>query len=97
LISDVKPWGRWATLGLFLAAMLVGQMTALTAVMWWDGLELAQMPNLASDGRRRDPSRLHIDPGSDPPTDADGAAGRCQPADYLGLTLTALGCRPSAI
>jgi hypothetical protein len=32
--SDVKPWGRWATLGLGLTAMLVGQMTALAAVMW---------------------------------------------------------------
>jgi len=50
LISDVKPWGRWATLGLGLTALLVGQMTALTAVMWWYGLKLAQLPNLASDG-----------------------------------------------
>jgi hypothetical protein len=49
LISDVKPWGRWATLGLGLTAMLVGQMTALTAVMWWYGLGLAQLPNF-SDG-----------------------------------------------
>src|SRR5262245_5127801 len=30
--------------------MLVGQITALTAVMWWYGLEFAQLPNLASDG-----------------------------------------------
>jgi CAAX protease family protein len=50
LISDAKPWGRWATLGLGLTAMLVGQMTALTAVMWWYGLELTQLPNVASDG-----------------------------------------------
>jgi hypothetical protein len=50
LTSDVKPWGRWATFGLGLIAMLVGQMTALTAVMWWYGLGLAQLPNLASDG-----------------------------------------------
>ena len=33
LDPDVTPWGRWATLGLGLTAMLVGQMTALTAVM----------------------------------------------------------------
>jgi hypothetical protein len=50
LISDVKPWGRWATFGLGLTAMLVGQITALTAVMWWYGLELMQLPNVASDG-----------------------------------------------
>ena len=50
MISDVKPWGRWATFGLGLTAMLVGQITALTAVMWWYGLGLAQLPNLASDG-----------------------------------------------
>ena len=50
MISVVKPWGRWATLGLGLIAMLVGQMTALAAVMWWYGLKLAQLPNLASDG-----------------------------------------------
>jgi hypothetical protein len=30
--------------------MLVGQVTALTAVMWWYGLELTQLPNVASDG-----------------------------------------------
>jgi len=50
LISDAKPWGRWATFGLGLTAMLVGQIAALMAVMWWYGLGLAQLPNLASDG-----------------------------------------------
>jgi len=50
LISDVKPWGRWATFGLAFTAMLVGQIAALTAVMWWYGLGLGQLPNLASDG-----------------------------------------------
>jgi hypothetical protein len=50
LDPDVTLWGRWATLGLGLTAMLVGQMTGLTAVMWLYGLELAQLPNLASDG-----------------------------------------------
>jgi membrane protease YdiL (CAAX protease family) len=49
-MSDMKPWGRWATLGLGLIALLVGQMAAVTAVMWWYGLDLAQLPNLASDG-----------------------------------------------
>lgn len=50
MISVVKPWGRWATLGLGLIAMLVGQMTALTAAIWWYGLDLTQLSNLASDG-----------------------------------------------
>jgi hypothetical protein len=35
LINNVKRWGRWATLGLGLIAALVGQMAALTAVIWW--------------------------------------------------------------
>jgi hypothetical protein len=33
MIGDLKPWVRWATLGLGLTAMLVGQMTALMTVM----------------------------------------------------------------
>jgi membrane protease YdiL (CAAX protease family) len=50
LIIRVKSWGRWATLGLGLTAMLVGQMAGLMAVVWWHGISLAQITNLASDG-----------------------------------------------
>jgi membrane protease YdiL (CAAX protease family) len=48
--SDMKPWGRWATLGLALLAMLVGQAVALPVLIWWYGLGLEQLVNLVSDG-----------------------------------------------
>ena len=48
--AEVKPWGRWATLGLAFIAMLIGQMAALLAVSWWYGRGLTHLPNLAQDG-----------------------------------------------
>lgn len=48
--AEVKPWGRWTTLGLGFIAMLIGQMAALLAVSWWYGRGLTQLPNLAQDG-----------------------------------------------
>ena len=50
LINNVKRWGRWATLGLGLIAALVGQMAALTALIWWNGLDPAQLLDLVGDG-----------------------------------------------
>jgi membrane protease YdiL (CAAX protease family) len=50
VISDVKPWGRWATLGLGLIALLAGQLVALTALIWWTGLGLAYWADFARDG-----------------------------------------------
>src|SRR5437764_1201941 len=47
---DVKPWGRWATLGLGLIALLIGQLAALPALIWGIRLSLEQIPDLASDG-----------------------------------------------
>jgi membrane protease YdiL (CAAX protease family) len=46
----IKPWGRWATVGLGLLAMLVGQIPALAALIWWSGLDLAQLQTFAADG-----------------------------------------------
>ena len=45
-----RNWGRWATLGLGLIAMLAGQTAALAAVIWWYGVSLTHLLNLASDG-----------------------------------------------
>jgi uncharacterized protein len=45
----VKPWGRWATLGLGLIAMLIGQMAALAVLIWGIGLSLGQVPDIASE------------------------------------------------
>ena len=50
LMNNVESWGRWATLGLGLIAMLVGQIAALTAVIWWYGMNLTRLLDVASDG-----------------------------------------------
>jgi membrane protease YdiL (CAAX protease family) len=48
--GDVKPWGRWATLGLGLIALFGGQAAALTTLNWWYGLSLTQWSILAANG-----------------------------------------------
>lgn len=48
--QEPTPWGRMATIGLGLIAMLIGQMAALVFVSWAYGRTLMQMTNLASDG-----------------------------------------------
>ena len=50
MINNEKRWGRWATLGLGLIAALVGQIVALAALIWWYGLDLAQLLDLGADG-----------------------------------------------
>jgi membrane protease YdiL (CAAX protease family) len=50
VIDDVKPWGRWATLGLGAIALLAGQLVALTTLTWWTGQGLAQWVDFAGDG-----------------------------------------------
>ena len=35
--------------GLGLIAVLVGQMAALAAVVWWYGLDFSKLPDIASD------------------------------------------------
>jgi membrane protease YdiL (CAAX protease family) len=47
---DVKPWGRFATFGIGLLAMLVGQFAALLALAWWMDTSLATMPDFGGDG-----------------------------------------------
>jgi hypothetical protein len=46
----MQPWGRWATLGLGLLALLGGQAAALLALQWWFGRGIAQMPDFSGDG-----------------------------------------------
>lgn len=46
----MQPWGRWATLGLGLAALFGGQAAALVALQWWFGRPLTQMPDFSGDG-----------------------------------------------
>ena len=50
MISEFKPWGRWATLGLGLIALFGGQIVALIVLIWWFGFSLTRCPDLAADG-----------------------------------------------
>jgi uncharacterized protein len=46
----MNPWGRFASLGLAAAALLIGQVVAFAALTWWYGLSLTRLPNLTGDG-----------------------------------------------
>lgn len=48
--KEPKPWGRLATIGLGIIAMLIGQMAALVVVSWAYGRSLPELANLAHDG-----------------------------------------------
>lgn len=48
--EGTKPWGRAATFGLGLIAMLIGQMAALVVLSFWYERGLAALTNVASDG-----------------------------------------------
>jgi len=48
--DDVKPWGRWASLGLSLIALFAGQGVALATLVWWYGLSLPHWSDLMVDG-----------------------------------------------
>ena len=49
-VSDLKPWGRWATLGLGVIALFGGQMVALATLIRWYGLSLTRVSDLMVDG-----------------------------------------------
>ena len=49
-VTDLKPWGRWATLGLGFIALFGGQIVALTALVWWYKLGLTRLSDLTVDG-----------------------------------------------
>ncbi len=48
--ADRQAWGRWATLGFGLVALLGGQAAALLALTWWFGVGIARMPDFSGDG-----------------------------------------------
>ncbi len=50
MAGDPRPWGRLATFGLGLVALLGGQAAALVALSWWFGRGIVQMPDFSSDG-----------------------------------------------
>jgi membrane protease YdiL (CAAX protease family) len=47
---DAKPWGRLATFGLGLAAMLAGQFAALLVLAWWLDAPMVKLPDFSGDG-----------------------------------------------
>ncbi|HEX3708778.1 MAG TPA: type II CAAX endopeptidase family protein [Pseudolabrys sp.] len=50
-MNDVrKPWGRWATLGLAVVALLVGQLAGLAALAVYYGASLGRLPDFSGDG-----------------------------------------------
>ena len=50
MTSDPQPWGRWATFGLGVVALLASQAAALAALSAWYGQSLARMPDFSGDG-----------------------------------------------
>src|ERR1019366_4930432 len=46
----MKPWGRLASFGLGVIALLAGQIAALMALRWWYGGGLGQLPDFSGDG-----------------------------------------------
>lgn len=48
--GSVQPWGRLATFGLGVVALLVGQCVALLALILWLGQGLAHLPDFSGDG-----------------------------------------------
>ncbi len=50
MAGDPRPWGRLATFGLGLVALLGGQVAALVALSWWFGRSIMQMPDFSGDG-----------------------------------------------
>lgn len=50
MTADQQAWGRWATLGLGIVALMGGQAAALLALTWWYGTGIAHMPDFSGDG-----------------------------------------------
>lgn len=48
--DESKPWGRGATLGLAVLALLAGQIAGLFALTVWYGQTLGHLPNFSGDG-----------------------------------------------
>jgi CAAX protease family protein len=48
--GEQQAWGRWATLGLGIVALMGGQAAALVALTWWYGASIAHMPDFSGDG-----------------------------------------------
>jgi CAAX protease family protein len=45
-----QPWGRFASFGLAVVALLASQTVALVALVWWYGVPFARLPQVGGDG-----------------------------------------------
>jgi hypothetical protein len=45
-----QPWGRAATFGLGVLALLAGQLVALVMLTWWYGVDVMRLPDFSGDG-----------------------------------------------
>src|SRR3974390_2374459 len=50
MTDPVRPWGRFSTLALGAVVLIVSQTVALAALVWWYGLPISKLPDLAGDG-----------------------------------------------
>lgn len=50
MATDQHAWGRWATLGFALIALLGSQAVALLVMTWWYGVGLTRLPDFSGDG-----------------------------------------------
>jgi CAAX protease family protein len=48
--GEQEPWGRWATFGFAVVAMLGSQAVALLMLTWWYGVGITSMPDFSGDG-----------------------------------------------
>lgn len=87
MTEDRKPWGRVTTLGLGLAALLVGQLVALAFLAWRSGLGPRDWTRFAHDGTAVSLS-LCLSTPVQIALLAYFARRRCaSAADYLGMSL----------
>jgi membrane protease YdiL (CAAX protease family) len=50
MTGEPQPWGRLATFGLALLALIGSQTVALLALTWWYGVGLTHLPDFSGDG-----------------------------------------------
>ena len=78
MISEFKPWGRWATLGLGLIALFGGQIVALIVLIRWFGFSLPRWSDLVTDGVLVTRECLHSNHGPGCTLGAHGVADGCR-------------------
>lgn len=50
MATEQHVWGRWATFGFAIVALLGSQAVALLVLSWWYGVSLTRLPDFSGDG-----------------------------------------------